>query len=544
MRPRLLAVLAACLSAACGPAGPTVMEFVEISPLQPRIGDVVTVRFRLLDAQGLPLAGQTVDFSLQNQVHDGITLSPTSVQSIQGSGYAETQVVVSTRVNSVIVVATAGDKQVTSPPITFAGTVPSAKQLTFQCGPISGTASGGRHAIGAYDETRNLIAGVKLECTAHTGDRNGDGVSGALVSFLTEAGTIAPTQTSVTDVVGNATVLYKTSEPLPQEVDPGVFTWSPTNDDTHTGEYLAPLWMHPYEWVENPFLQATTAPVNRVPTLREPHRPDPIRFLPDGTRYQNNPRDNLVTMIAVTTGEEAFEDYNNNGKYDPGEPFDDLTEPFVDSNDNGTWDEGELFIDVNGNKVWDGKNGKWDSSTLIWVEERILWTGMPAAEDSYNSVGGAAMIPVFAPVAPQQISLRCPLGIAVGAPCYQAAEFNGTALTGNADVAVSAYVADPWFNALARNGDADGCTIDVAGTAPVELKAGSNLGSAFTYPAGETLYFSVGDKRDPNAVPSDQVPKRQFPIAFSVPVACTYTASPKEGHVVKLVLGQLSGTID
>lgn len=53
MRVRALAVLALVSVSACGPSGPAQMEFVEIIPLQPRIGDVVTVRFKLLDYRGV-----------------------------------------------------------------------------------------------------------------------------------------------------------------------------------------------------------------------------------------------------------------------------------------------------------------------------------------------------------------------------------------------------------------------------------------------------------------------------------------------------------
>lgn len=530
---------------ACGPSGPSVMEFVEIDPTQPRIGDVVTVRFKLLDSRGLPLAGQAVDFKLQSETtaaSQSVSLSPVSVQSLKGSGFAETQLVASSRVNSVIVVATSGDKVVTSPPITFAGSVPNGRQFTFQCGPVAGSASGGRHAIGAYSETRNMIAGVKLDCTAHTGDRNGDGVPSALVSFLTEAGTIGPTETSKTDVIGNATILYKTSLPLPTEVAPDTFTWTPPVDDSHTGEYLAPLWMHPYEWVENPLTFAATGPSSRVYTLREPRRTDPIRFRPDGSgRYENNPRDNLVTMIAITAGEEGFTDSNNNGRYDPPELFDDLPEPFVDANDNGTWDPEERFIDVDGDHNWTPKNGKWDASTLIWTQERILWTGLPTLEDQLLVVPGVANHrPVTATIQPASVTLRCPPGIAVGQACYQAQD----SVTGAAVVVVTTFLADPWFNSLARNSDGDGCVIGVSGKAPVELKSSTVSGQAFTYAAGEVLQFGVGDARDPNLPPISQVPRRAVEIPFSLPIVCSYTATDKDGYVSKIIVGTINGTID
>jgi hypothetical protein len=535
MRMRLLVLTVVGLFSACGgPTGPAVMEFVEVLPAQPKIGDVATVRFKLLDERGVPLAGSTVGFKL-GSANTGVTLSPVSAISIKGSGFAETQIVASSRVNSVIVIATSGDKVITSPPITFAGSVPNGRQLTFQCGPIAGDGSGGRHALGAYDGTRTMIAGSAMDCTAHIGDRNGDGVSDALVSFLTEAGTIGATGVSQSNLVGDATVLYKTSLPLPLDVDPDVFKWTTATDDVNnTGEYLAPLWMHPYEWVENPRDLAISG--LRTYTLREPRRPDPIRLKMDGSgRFLNNPRDNLVSMIAVTSGEEGFTDTNNNGQFDQGEEFDDLTEPFVDSDDDGTWDSNERFIDVNGNREWNGKNGKWDANTLIWKQERLLWTGFPAYEDTIPVVPGVVgHRQVFAAASPSPvvpISLTCP---GAGSQCTQAGP----------PVLVFAYLADPWFNSLAQNGDSDKCEIDVEEKSPVIANAESGAGFAFTYPPGRYMQFVVKDARDPNIPPIDQIPRRVPAVSFLSTIRCSYTSSPKGGYTLKISVGSIGGTIE
>ena len=545
MRTRLLVLtglVSACLLPACGPAaGPAVMEFVEVLPARPKIGDVATVRFRLLDARGAPLAGSTVDFTL-GSTNTGVTVSPSAVSN-KGSGYAETQIVASSRVNSVIVIATSGDKRVESPPITFAGSVPNGRQLTFQCGPVAGEGTGGRHAIGAFDGTRHLIAGSSLPCSAHVGDRNGDGVAGALVSFMTEAGTIGATGLSLADLVGDATVLHKTSLPLPQDVAPEVFKWVTQGEDPrYTGEYLAPLWMHPFDWVEDPRALALAVSMggNPVFTMREPRRPDPVRLnKPDGTGpYQNNPRDNLVSMIAVTSGEEGFTDTNNNGTYDtagpsgPAEDFDDLTEPFVDNNDNGTWDSNERFIDVNGNKEWDGKNGKWDGNTLIWRQERLLWTGYPTTEDMIAVVPGVVgHRPVFNAASPATITLTCP---GTSGPCAAAGP----------PVTVFAYLADPWFNSIAQNGDSDKCAIDVEDKSPIKAAAETGSGFLFTYPAGQYLRFLISDARDPLAIGIEMVPRRSPPISFAATIRCIYTSAPKASYVLRLAVGNVTGTIE
>ena len=250
----VLAMLAVSALAACGPDGPASIEFVGITPTQPRIGDVITVRFRLLDSRALPLAGATVTFKQQSP-NEAVVISPATAVSIKGTGYAETQLVVKGRVASVIISASSGGRTVLSPAISIAGSVPNGRQMTFQCGSIAGTASGGVHAISAYDESRNLIAGVKLRCFAHVADRNGDGIAGAQVSYMTEAGTIGTTSITGSDVIGNSEVLFKTSYPLPQDVNPANFTWTVDQKDlTHTGDYLAPLWMEPFMWVQKPIV--------------------------------------------------------------------------------------------------------------------------------------------------------------------------------------------------------------------------------------------------------------------------------------------------
>ncbi|OJH40012.1 hypothetical protein [Cystobacter ferrugineus] len=491
------------LLAACSSPQPAILEFVDQSPAQPRLGEITTLRFRAIDSRGLPQAGVQINFEVQAPV-PGVELNPTVAATDESNGIASTQVVAKGgRVSSVVVVARVGDKSAISPAVTFAGSNSTSRQFTFQCGSISGVGSGGVHAINAYDETRNLIAGVKLDCIAHVADRNGDGIAGAQVSFLTEAGTIGPSSVSVTDVVGNAKVLYKTSLPLPDDVQPGTFTWNPVNDLTHTGEYLAPLWMHPFEWVEDPIATYPTS-CSQGNSCTEPSRPDPIRKDAKGTALVNNPRDNLVSMIAVTSGEEAFDDRNNNGTWDEGEPFVDLTEPFVDNNDNGTWDAGERYVDANGNGQWDGKNGTFDPVTLIWVQERILWTGIPHAKDRATPTR-----PVLKVLKPNPATTPV---VHLDKFGQEVAEF---------------LVADPWFNSIARNGDDDGCSAGAVG--PVEVSK-LTTGRALTYPSYTALRYVIKDQRDPTNTTAPDYPAGT--IKWTVTASCAFTASPVEGYAV------------
>lgn len=526
----LAAVTTVCIFG-CAPLSPSVLEFVEIAPAQPRIGDVVAIRVRLIDERGVPLAGVPVDFKVQT-ASPGVTVNPTGF-STKGTGIAESQLVATGGVKSVIVEVTAGDKHITTPPITFAGARPNARQFTFQCGPVAGASSGGRHAIMAYDESRSLIAGVKLPCVAHVGDRNGDGLSGVQVSFMAEAGTIGPTETSTANVVGDAEILYKTSLPLPLDVPPGRFSWSPPADAA-VPTLLAPLWMIPWQWKPKP----TTGGQG---TGEEPRRVDPIRKKLDGQPYQNNPRDNLVTLIAVTAGEEAFDDRNNNGVFNSGDGFapgDDLPEPFVDSNDSGKWEEGERFIDVDGDGRWSPPNGKWDGNILIWTSERILWTGLPAGEDMAATAGMSE--PTVVTASPASITLPCQSVVTISPGlegCVQAGP----------PVDVTAYVADPWYNAPAQNGDDDGCSIEALPESPVVATPTvfGVPGLALTYPAGRFLALTVRDARSGN-ITSAEVPVRHRPpgLSFVLPIRCQFTGSPNDGYKADIVVGSVRGNIE
>ncbi len=107
---------------------------------------------------------------------------------------------------------------------------------------------------------------------------------------------------------------------------------------------------------------------------------------PEVSGVINNPRDGLATICAVIKGEEGFDDSNNNGKYDSGEPFDDISEPFVDANDSGEYDDGEIFVDTNSNSKFDGPNGKYDKETDIWKCFKILWSGAPYVGAEFSNI--------------------------------------------------------------------------------------------------------------------------------------------------------------
>ena len=95
-------------------------------------------------------------------------------------------------------------------------------------------------------------------------------------------------------------------------------------------------------------------------------------------------------IIAYTVGEESFVDsLNDNGLYDLGEQFTDISEPFFDINDDGVRDESlgspEIFVDADNDGIFDTADGIFTGtpcvgdntvcnriSTLIWGRTDIV----------------------------------------------------------------------------------------------------------------------------------------------------------------------------
>ena len=274
-----------------------------------------TIIFALLDTEDNPFpAGALVTFT--NSFAPGVNLDPTTART-NDQGRVTTTLNAGRQASTVTVTATAQvgavELESQSPAIAIVGAKPSARYLTFWCEYLN---VGG---IWVENET--------TECTVALADRFSNKIGFATnVLFKTEAGAIdaeALTQPDGSNM-GLASVTQRTQNPRPRDVP-----------------YIGG---EPYVVID----ASTTV----------------------------NPRDGLVNLIAVTTGEEEFTDTNGNGLYDDGEPFVDEGEPFVDENDNGAWDPNEThWIDSNGNSQYDGPNGEWDSDTLIWEPAWILWHG-------------------------------------------------------------------------------------------------------------------------------------------------------------------------
>ncbi|MBI5509100.1 MAG: hypothetical protein HY903_10125 [Deltaproteobacteria bacterium] len=105
---------------------------------------------------------------------------------------------------------------------------------------------------------------------------------------------------------------------------------------------------------------------------------DLVDYNSDPNVIEQNPRDGLVTILAVVKGEEGYVDANHNGVYDSGEEILDEGEPFLDYDDDGVFDadfDPPPCCDANGNGRVDGMNGRHDSDVFIGRMAHILWTG-------------------------------------------------------------------------------------------------------------------------------------------------------------------------
>lgn len=401
---------------------------------------------------------------------------------------------------------------VTPPPVPLA----SASHFSLTCS---------RHSVSAFDSSRQVLSGRTLDCWATVGDATGAPIEGATVRFSVEAG--QSVGEAITDAQGRASLGYQTGLPLPFDVEPERWTAAPLQGLEYTGIPVAPAWMEPETWVENPALLVLAPPEQRVPTFREPRRPDPIRVGPSG-RLTNNPRDNLVTLVATVAGAEAFTDLDGDGAYDPGERFVDQVEPFVDGNDNGTWDSFEAFVDLNRNREWDGMNERFDPETTLWVQERVLWTGAPSAED-------------LQPIVPGVVGHR-PTVLAMGTRLTCQPDADGgcreaTAADGGPGTYL-AYVADPWFNAPAATLTCDASPVSFPPLVDVtSLEARLDGG---TVPAGVFVYGRVSDARAGSGAPFHRWSAVGLPFSWNV--ACRGAA---EGSWAQVTINlPLSGTVE
>jgi hypothetical protein len=356
-----------------GPDGFTTVMGVKGSDFQ----EQNILRFTLVDSAGQPytgaakvrfvLPGQTVlpNGTIQGTGLGGAVLVPTDINT-DSNGEAVTTLYSGTASGTIAVHATASvtlspghvvSVAVPSASIAIVGAKANSRNFSVSCDYLALPA-----LIG--NDCSFMHADMTLKCTAVIGDRYNNvlGISQP-VTWLSEAGLFGPPSTTPAAIPGSDPTtqpsLGRTSNTLrtlnaPMPGTPGAL---PTTVPPASGNSVEP----------------TFTIANDSCT---------------GSSRVARPRDGLVTLIAVTQGEEGFVDQNGNGQWDPGENFYDLGEPYVDSNDNNQFDIGEPFVDVNGSGSYDGPNGVWDSNTTVWAVQHVAFTGLATTTTWYYAATG------------------------------------------------------------------------------------------------------------------------------------------------------------
>ncbi|MCX7944960.1 MAG: hypothetical protein N2746_10685 [Deltaproteobacteria bacterium] len=365
--------------------------------------ETAIIGFKVFDNIGQRFPkNQRVDFTLSNAPGGLIIIPPYAYTDDSGMVYATVKA--GTVATTFTVTATSSLPGVTvrgvSPAIAVIGAKPSARYMNFTC-------------------EKKVVATLgsspkEIPCTVSLGDRYTNKVEKATtVHFRTEAGLMtsqALTYDRATaqakypndweSYLGTAEARLRTSEPYPYDV-------APISGEPYNGTY--------------------------------------------------NPRDTIVSIISVTTGEEEFYDNDGNGeftgsemwresifqgqpqKFDPGidkkcrridiasydppvcnnwlntvggdtisvsEPFIDLAEPFFDADDDNTKNLPiEQFFDTNGDGIWNAGNNRWDSNTNIYKETIMAWSD--SVDQVANPFPSTGQCSGNVPVTPG-INLICP----------------------------------------------------------------------------------------------------------------------------------------
>ncbi|HYS08965.1 MAG TPA: hypothetical protein VEP66_09480, partial [Myxococcales bacterium] len=329
-----------------GPLGPpsSIMEtamFPDVLGLKGSgIQENGVMTFLVTDSTGRAVPNVAVNFSQRQPalVTLGRTLSVTNA-----SGQAFVDYTAGTEVGVSAIIATVPATGATSShAVAVRGAKPSAAGFYFRCE---------KGNLPAYQTTPALET---MTCEVRLSDRYGNRVGVPTpVRFATEAGAV------------DSIAVTKGFDPSnPNDPAEGTATVTFTTD------------------MGNGFRPADVVPLATAPAQYPwPRQAEPQIASGSLTR---NPRDNLVTIIAMADGEEAFIDSNHNGTLDNNEVFFDLGDPFIDANDDGLYDQiypngpWELRFCSNTTgtncSTYTGPNGQWDSSTTIWVPTWVVFS--------------------------------------------------------------------------------------------------------------------------------------------------------------------------
>jgi len=287
--------------------------------------------FLVTDSAGAPVPGISVTFSqaqpaLTTLGHSsGITAADGTVAADYSAGPRAGITSIRATVDATLAS--------TSHAVAVRGAKPSASGFYFRCSKLN---------LPVYTTTLEYET---TTCTVRLSDRYGNRVGIATpVAFASEAGSISAVATTKPFDFNS-----------PADPDEGSVTVTFSSD------------------MGNGF-----SPVETTPFIADPAQFPKAR----GAEPFNgaaNPRDQLVTIIAMVRGEEAFVDANLNGQYDAGELFVDQGDPFIDANDDNVYDpETEpRFCGGASCASYHGPNGVWDSDETIWAPAWIAFTGAP-----------------------------------------------------------------------------------------------------------------------------------------------------------------------
>lgn len=296
------------------------------------------VRFRLVDANGNPVAGRQVDFALSTSVgglelaqQSGFTNIEGIVQTVVRSGIVPTPVRVQARSEQTIAGVTV---VVTAPSDVMSVSTGLADQNSFSL------------SRAAFNVHGLNFDGSEVDVTVFLADHFNNPVpDGTAVNFITEGGSIEP---SCTTENGRCLVKWRSQNPRP---------------------FTAPEYN------------------NTILSKCDGGLPCPFGIVNNDLTI-DRPLGGRATITAYAVGQESFSDLNGNGRFDDGEfvPAYDLTEAFTDHNEDGVFggkscadaldpcapensngDEFEEFIDFNNNGTFDGTNGLYDG--LLCREE-------------------------------------------------------------------------------------------------------------------------------------------------------------------------------
>jgi hypothetical protein len=439
--------------------------------------------FEVFAADGTPYAGLPVAFSHESQGGSFIgpaadcTATSPPICTANGMTDADGRVGVllrsGTRFASVSVraEATAGGvtRRLVAGGFAVVGAKPNGARFSVDCRPYNVPA----YTVHDCLYSRYKGAAREVDCTATLGDRHDNLVAvPTLVAFQAEAGLIVP----------------------------GAFTpsFDPAQPVAGLGQAVGKLDVYgaPLPFDVEPF----------------PWEHSLAHDFGCGLRTAN-PRDGLVSVIALVQGEEGFVDADLDGQYDEGEHWIDLGEPFLDVDDDGRWDPGEWYLDLDENLAYSPPNGRWDADTVLWTQARVLYTGYPEIGRSGTDELFTRFYLSGAPPEPTQTPL--PFEVHAGPPPTSTfydvfftdrffnpmssfTTFGAEALIGNVDAKLSAvshtadslattfrmlYCEDPALPSTCRDGPADqGCR-----TSPCYLK--TEVGAGFVY--GNDAFLSI-----------------------------------------------------